>query len=230
MADKGREQSVPGLHGMAMINHGSEVTISVKTPLGRLYRIETIFIGTNGKNELFLELPAISQSEFNDYFYGGFWLTVTAISEKGEGAIVRFKTQISQVVHKPVKLLILTIPQQMTLRPLRSEPRYEVKLQGAISLANRNLLVNFKDLSSSGCCFIQEINGPQFQRDASISIDVYNSKAAQCYRLTGIVRNIHRLGALSYCGVMFDSQGQQQARQLLAKLIFDGSKLSFKQS
>ena len=213
-----------------MINHGSEVTISIKTPLGRLYRIETIFIGTNGKGEIFLESPTISQSEFDKHFYDGFWLTVTAISEKGEGAIVRFKTQISQIVHKPVKLLMLAVPQTMSLRPLRSEARYEVKLQGTIALANRELLVDFKDLSPSGCCFVQEANGPQFHEDNDISIEVRNDNIMQCYFLTGVIRNIHKAGAVNYCGVMFDPLGQRQARELLAQLIFDGSKLSFKQS
>jgi len=212
-----------------MINHGSEVTISVRTPIGRSYRIETIFIGTNGNDEIFLELPTISQTEFDNYFYDGFLLTVKAISEKGEGAIVNFKTQISQVVHKPVKLLILSVPLQMSLQQLRTEPRYEVKLQGTIALANRELLVDFKDLSTNGCCFQLEVNGPQFNEDTTVCVEVRDPKTRHIFRLTGQVKNIHKTGARNNYGVMFDDVGQKQAKQLMAQLIFDGSKLSFKQ-
>ncbi|MCW8330896.1 flagellar brake protein [Photobacterium sp. SDRW27] len=226
---KGREKSVPGAEGIAMINHGSEVMISVKTPLGRLYRIETTFIGTNGKDEIFLELPSISQSEFDDYFYDGFWLTVKAISEKGEGAVVNFRTQISQIVHKPIKLLILDVPLKMSLQQLRSEPRYEVKLQGSIALPNRELLVDFKDLSANGCCFQKEVNGPRFDQDTFVCVEVRDPKVGHLFRLTGQVRNIHKSGAMNNYGMMFDEQGQKQAKQLMAQLIFDGSKLSFKQ-
>lgn len=228
LSTKSREKTIPGLQGIAMVSHGSEVTISVKTPLGRLYRVDTIFIGSNGSDEIFLELPAINKAEFDDYFNDGFWLTVKAISEKGEGAIVNFKTQITQIVHKPVRLLILAVPQSMSLFQLRSEARYEVKLQGLIALAQRELLVDFKDLSKNGCCFLLDLNGPKFDEDTYVIISIHNPLTGKAFRLTGLVKSIHKTGAKNNYGMMFDVDGQKQAKLLLAQLIFDGSKLSFK--
>ena len=228
LSTKSREKTVPGRQGIAMVSHGSDVTVSVKTPLGRLYRVDTIFIGSNGNDEIFLELPAISKPVLDEYFDEGFLLTVKAISDKGEGAIVNFKTQIIHTLHKPVRLLVLTIPRTMNLLQLRSEPRYEVKLQGKIALAQRELLVDFKDLSKNGCCFHQDLNGPQIEEDTHIQIFIKNPSTGKTFRLTGLVKSIHKAGVLKNYGMMFDLDGQKQAKLLLAQLIFDGSKLSFK--
>ncbi|MGF1758742.1 flagellar brake protein [Photobacterium sagamiensis] len=229
LLSKKREQTVQGNRGIEMINHGSLVTISVKTPLGRLFRCETKFIGSDGTEHLVLTLPKLTPHDLDDYFCEGFWITVKAISDRGEGAIVNFKSQVAYVINKPVGLLLLKIPHTMSLMQLRSEPRYEVKLQGHIPIVNRNLLVDFKDLSAKGCCFQFGVNGPTFDADDVISITVKNPSSTQHYQLTGTVRSMQKNGALKNCGVMFDGQGQQGAKQLLAQLIFDGSSLSFKQ-
>jgi hypothetical protein len=50
----------------------------------------------------------------------------------------------------------------------------------------------------------------------------------QNYRLTGVVRSAQKMSGLNNCGVLFDNDGQDITKQLLAQLIFDGSRLSFK--
>ncbi|MGR5149681.1 PilZ domain-containing protein [Photobacterium alginatilyticum] len=228
LSTKSREKTISGNQGIAMVRHGSEVTISIKTPLGRLYRIETVFIGSNSSDEIFFELPEVSKSVIDEYFDQGFWLTVKAISEKGEGAIVNFKTQIMYTILKPTRLLVLELPRTMGLLQLRSEPRYDVKLQGKIALAQRELLVDFKDLSKNGCCFYQDINGPQLREDMAIVVMIQNPASGKVFTLTGLVKSVHRSGSQNYYGMLFDLDGQKQAKALLAQLIFDGSKLSFK--
>ncbi|WP_299018709.1 flagellar brake protein [uncultured Photobacterium sp.] len=230
LSNKNREKTVSGSQGIAMISHGSDVTISVKTPLGRWFRVDTIFIGTNNRDEIFLELPTLSKAEFDQYFYDGFWLKVKAISERGEGAIINFKTQISQILFKPVRLLVLDLPMTAELIQLRSEPRYDVSLQGMIPLSNRKLLVDFTDLSKHGSGFQHDVTGLQFEEDSSLTIVVQNPNTEEEYHLSGKVKSKHgqRSGAFYRYGLIFDELGSQQVKRLLSKLIFDGSKLSFK--
>ncbi|WP_064604167.1 PilZ domain-containing protein [Photobacterium sp. J15] len=232
LSNKDREQTVSGSQGIAMINHGSEVTISVKTPLGRWFRAETTFIGTNSRDEVFLELPALSQADFDQYFYDGFWLKVKAISERGEGAVVNFKTQISNILFKPVRLLVLDLPSTAELIQLRSEPRYDVSLQGELSLSNRKVLVEFTDLSKHGCGFYHDVTGLQFEDNTQMLIMVQNPNSGEEYHLSGKVKSKQgqRVGTLNRYGLIFDELGNQQVKRLLSKLIFDGSKLSFRKN
>lgn len=211
-----------------MIHHGSEVTFSIKTPLGRLLRAETTFVGSNGTDNIVLEYPVVSQQSAMDYFHEGFWITVKAISEKGEGAQISFKTQIAHIVKKPVRLLILDIPRSVNLLQLRSEARYDVQLQGRIALGQRVLLVDFKDLSKNGCCFRYDLNGPQFDEGHQLTVSIKNPDTQKVYHLSGHIKSIHRAGGTNNCGMLFDEFGLEQVKTLLAQLIFDGSKLSFK--
>ncbi|UTV29136.1 flagellar brake protein [Photobacterium atrarenae] len=211
-----------------MIQHGSEVTFSIKTPLGRLLRAETIFVGSNGTDSIVLEYPVVSQQAALDYFHEGFWITVKAISEKGEGAQISFKTQIAHLVKKPIRLLILDMPRSVDLLQLRSEARYDVQLQGRISLGQRVLLVDFKDLSKNGCCFRYDLNGPQFEEGRKLTVSIKNPQTNKNYHLSGYIKSIHRSAGANNCGMLFDEFGLEQVKMLLAQLIFDGSKLSFK--
>ncbi|MEH6533304.1 MAG: PilZ domain-containing protein [Photobacterium frigidiphilum] len=225
---KRSEESVPGIRGICMINHGSCITISIKTPLGRLFQCETTFIGSNGTDYFILALPEVSPHDLDDYFCEGYWVSIKAISDRGEGAIVRFKTQMDNIIQKPERMITLRIPQIIGLTQLRSEARYEVKLQGHVSISNRLLLVEFKDLSPKGCCFVYGANGPSFDTDNKITIVVKHPVTGQNYRLTGVVRSAQKMSGLNNCGVLFDNDGQDITKQLLAQLIFDGSRLSFK--
>ncbi|UXI02766.1 flagellar brake protein [Photobacterium sp. TY1-4] len=228
LASREREKTVTGLQGIAMMNHGSEVTFSIKTPLGRLLRAETTFIGSNGKDNIILEYPVVSPQASMDYFHEGFWVTIKAISEKGEGAQISFKTQIAHIVEKPVRFLILDLPRSMDLLQLRSEARYEVQLQGQILLGQRALLVDFKDLSKNGCCFRYDMNGPQFDEGHKLTVSIKNPNTLKIYHLSGHIKSIHRSGGANNCGILFDEYGLEQVKTLLAQLIFDGAKLSFK--
>lgn len=228
LANRAREEDVPGLKSVKMIRHGSDVMVSVKTPLGHLYRTETTFIGSDGLDRIYLAPPKISKIECEEFFQQGYWITIKAISEHGEGAQITLKTRIKHLVTDPVRLVVVDIPVSATLTQLRQEPRYEVNLTGIIQLGSRKLTVELKDISSSGCCFLTELHGPQFSPGMPLSIRVVHPSSGEPYRLSGVTKNIVKSGNANQCGVLFDVNGGENAKSLLSKLIFDGSKLSFK--
>ena len=229
MESRTREQSKPSLPGLMEITHGSEVTLSVKTPVGRLYQVSSVFIGTNGKDQLFLELPKVNKVERDQFFQLGYRMTIKAVSEKGEGALVNVRTKISHIITEPVPLLVVAIPPQIDVVQLRKEPRYDVNLEGRIVLPSRTLKVVLKDLSTSGCSFYIDANGPVIEINNLVSVEVVHPRTEETYPLTGKVCNYQQLGVNKQLGIEFDTQGQQAVRELMNKLMFDGAKLSFKQ-
>ncbi|PSU34658.1 flagellar brake protein [Photobacterium lutimaris] len=228
MESRTRELSKPSLPGLMEISHGSEITLSVKTPVGRLYQVSSVFIGTNGKDKLFIELPKVTKSEREQFFQLGYRVTIKAVSEKGEGALVNVRTALSHVITDPVPLLVVDIPPQIDVVQLRKEPRYNVNLEGKIKLPNRVLNVVMKDLSVSGCSFCVEANGPIIEINSVLAIEVVHPRAKAIYPLSGKVCNHQQIGGNKQFGIEFDDLGQQAVRELMSKLIFDGAKLSFK--
>ncbi|MBC7005943.1 flagellar brake protein [Photobacterium sp. BZF1] len=228
MESRTRQQSKPSLPGLMEITHGSEVTLSVKTPIGRLYQVSSVFIGTNGRDKLFIELPKVNKVEREQFFQIGYRMTIKAVSEKGEGALVNVRTQISHILTDPVPLLVVDIPPQIDVVQLRKEPRYAVNLEGEIVLPSRTLNVLLKDLSTSGCSFYIEANGPTIEINNVVTVEVMHPKTEVIYPLSGKVCNHQQLGVNKQLGIEFDESGQQAVRELMNKLMFDGAKLSFK--
>ncbi|AJR08633.1 hypothetical protein C9J03_22285 [Photobacterium gaetbulicola] len=124
MENRIRQLSKPSLPGLMEITHGSEITLSVKTPVGQLFQVSSVFIGTNGKDKLFIELPEVNKIEREQFFQLGYRMTIKAASEKGEGALVRVTTKISHIISEPVPLLVVDIPPNIDVVQLQKEPRY----------------------------------------------------------------------------------------------------------
>ncbi|PSW14832.1 flagellar brake protein [Photobacterium sanctipauli] len=224
------EEVVLGEQAIERLKHGSGVTLSVKTPLGRLYRVETTFIGTNSQSELFFELPSVLNADLSNYFDAGFKVTVKAISDKGEGAIIQFQSIINNVAYKPFRLLSLSMPHNAHLRPLRNEPRFDVKLDAVVVGQSRELAVKLQDLSANGCRFITDYNGPSFSEAMTLNLVVTKPDNQQQFSLTGTVKNHHKKGSTKQYGLQFDTRGAIQVKALMTQLIFDGSHLSFKKA
>ncbi|GAA5645815.1 flagellar brake protein [Vibrio proteolyticus] len=217
---------------LAMLEHGSEMTIGITTPVGTTFRCKTAFIGTHSSNLILIEIPKISDDDINFFFQEGFWLTVRAISPRGEGALVHFRSQLTHFVREPVSMVAISVPGTMQVTQLRKEPRYEVNLPGKVILGDYRSECEIRDLSKSGCRFITAPLGRTFLVGDEIAIELSaNNKEQNVFApLYGKVCNLQRSKHYSRYGLQFDEQGMTNARNLLAQLKFDGTKLTLRSS
>ncbi|OAN17921.1 hypothetical protein A3K86_03110 [Photobacterium jeanii] len=223
-----REKIIPGYQGVALIHNGSNITLSVKTPLGRICRYETKFVGGDGHQYLLVELPNISHREMEMSFQEGFNVAIRAISDRGEGAVIKLSSMIDHIITKPIGFIVIDIPHSVTLTQLRSEPRYETRLQGKAIISERQFLIDLNDLSHKGCGFSYSLRYSEIELNEQLVILIQNPILNTQLRLSGKVKSIQKSGAFYKCGVMFDEQGCVSVKQLLSQLIFDGATLTFK--
>ncbi|WP_159064992.1 PilZ domain-containing protein [Thaumasiovibrio subtropicus] len=225
-----REREIRGTEAMPILSCGAEFVLHITNALGSRFRCETMYLGTDLESYILLAFPQeLSATEKKLFFNEGFRVSVKTESQKGEGALIQFSTQIMDVIHEPMEIISLYMPQKASIRQLRTEPRYEVDLKAAVNCNNRPLLINIHDLSQHGCCFRLGILEGQFELNQTVEIEVPHKELDMVYTLTGFVRSISRRTSNFYIGVEFDEQGVQDAKKLLAKLIYNGSKLIFKQ-
>lgn len=64
---------------MAMVEHGSEVTLNVTTPVGTKFITTSTFVGCHSNNTALIEVPNISDEDLKFYFQEGFWINVKRI-------------------------------------------------------------------------------------------------------------------------------------------------------
>ncbi|MCG9596192.1 flagellar brake protein [Vibrio sp. Isolate25] len=228
-----REKSVSTLNStdaLAMLEHGGELTIGITTPVGTTFRCKTTFIGFHSQNLVLAELPKVSDSDLSFFFQPGFWATIRAISHRGEGAIVHFRSQLEHVMTAPIPIFALTVPNTMQVTQLRKEPRYDVNLAARVNASTHRLDCQIRDLSKSGCRFVTAPLSRAFQVGDVIALEVYSgmNKSNHFEPLFGKICNLQSSSHYARYGVQFDENGTENAKRLLANLKFDGTKLTLR--
>ncbi|WP_367990357.1 PilZ domain-containing protein [Vibrio sp. NTOU-M3] len=215
---------------LSMVEHGSELTVGITTPVGTTFRCKTTFIGLHSNNVALIELPKISHDDLEFFFQEGFWLAVRAISPRGEGAVVHFRSQMQHIYKTPIAMAAISVPQTMQVTQLRKEPRYEVNLFAKVTSANHRSDCEIRDLSKSGCRFITPPLARTFQVGDPIQLEVCIGTRADSALppLQGTVCNLQRSLHYARYGVAFDDNGKHNAKSLLGQLKFDGTKLTLR--
>ncbi len=213
-----------------MIEHGGEMTIGITTPVGTSFRAKTAFIGKHSQNIALIELPTISDDDLDYYFQEGFWLVVRAISQRGEGALVHFRSQIVQLYLHPIPMVAISVPQTMQVAQLRKEPRYELNLATKVSTEQHQVDGEIRDLSKGGCRFVTAPLAKSFQVGdiVHLHVKVDTRHQVQMAPLHGKICNLQRSLHYARYGVEFDELGQQAAKKLLGHLKFDGTRLTLR--
>ena len=213
---------------LAMVEHGSELKLNITTPVGTKFICRTPFIGTHSDTYLLAEIPNISASDMSFYFQEGFWINIRAISSRGEGAMIHFRSQLLHVVQEPIPLAMLSIPSSMQVTQLRKEPRFDVNLPGRVICGEHKASGEVRDLSKCGCRFIAPPVGKTYQVGEMVSIEIFaDQRGTKVFApLTGKVCNLQRSTHYARYGMEFDEDGQKNAKNLLSQLKFNGTKLT----
>ncbi|MBF4336746.1 flagellar brake protein [Vibrio anguillarum] len=215
---------------LSMVEHSSELTLSITTPVGTKFQCKTSFIGTYSHSHLLVEIPKISADDLSFFFQEGFWMNIRAISPRGEGALIHFRSQLLHVLQEPIPLAMLSIPNSMQVTQLRKEARYDVNLAGKATVGTHKSDCEVRDLSKSGCRFVTPPLGRTFQVGDKISLELFTDpRSSQFFApLMGKVCNLQRSLHYARYGVQFDEEGVKNAKSLLSQLKFDGTKLTLK--
>ncbi|MDF2152658.1 flagellar brake protein [Vibrio sp. CAU 1672] len=215
---------------MAMVEHGSEVTLNVTTPVGTKYITTSTFVGCHSNNTALIEIPNISDEDLRFYFQEGFWLSVKAYSHRGEGAVIPFRAQLQHRLGAPYPLLILALPNTMQVFQLRKETRYEVNLDARLHLSDYRTECEIRDLSRGGCRIITSPMSRPLQPQDKVSLDVVINQRGgpMLLALKGRICNIQKSVHHARYGIEFDDFGKANAKTLLGHLKFDGTRLTLK--
>lgn len=226
----GTESTINSTDAIDMVSHGSELTINLTTPVGIRYLGKTKFIGTHSDNFILLEIPELSEDDFEFFFQEGFWMNVRAISQKGEGALIYFRSQIMHILAEPVPMVMISIPSMMKINQLRKEPRYDVNLKAQAVADAMRLECEIRDLSKGGCRFITSPLAKHFDVGDHISLNVLTSNKSKVKLLpiSGTICNLQSSMHYAKYGMKFDDEGQINVQSILGHLKFDGIKLALK--
>jgi len=224
---KTHKSTISSAQALPMIKHSSELNFTLTVPIGTQYNGRTHFVGCHSDNVILIETPSMTVEDKEYYLQEGFWMELTAISPRGKGALLTFRSQIINIMNAPVAIIVLSMPTKMQMSQLRQEPRYEVTLFAKALLNEQKFECEIHDLSKTGCQIITSLLTKNLHIGdvLKITITKQGKMMDMLPTLTAIVCNTEKSRQHNIYGLKFDNFGQKQASNLLAKLKFDGNKL-----
>lgn len=222
------QSTISSFEALPMIAHGSELTFDLMTPIGTQLSSKANFIGCHDHQYILMEMPKVQEDDKAYFFQEGFWMEVSAISSRGRGAHISFKSQLIHIIEAPIAMLLLSIPQSMQIYQLRKEPRYEVALMAQALTSHHKFECQIHDLSRGGCRLVTSVLNQTLDIGENVVISVIHKgkSITESAQLMGEICNLQSSINYSNYGLKFTIDGQKNAKLLLGKLKFDGTKLA----
>lgn len=211
----------PSARNLAFLKAGAPIIIDISTPAGQKRKFNTFYIGYAPKKYVLVEFPEASKlGSFSQYIVAGTVITVRGLIEGREGAAVAFISSVRQTLQIPSRIMVLDIPNTVTLQQLRSSVRIDTKISAKVKIDDVYWQTTVTNLSVSGGQ-LDIINGEKLvlAEDKVIEIVVENDEGESNIKLNATVCNVkQQVDGLSF-GVKFNQVNKQQVVELLYQAL-----------
>ncbi|MCP4988691.1 MAG: flagellar brake protein [Colwellia sp.] len=211
----------PSSRNLAYLKAGAPIIIDLSTPAGQKKRFSTTFIGYLPKKYVLVEFPDTGKlGNFSQYIGQGTVVTVRGLIEGRDGAAVAFISTIKQTLQIPSRIMVLDIPDKVTVQQLRSSVRIETQVTAKIKIDDVYWQTTMTNLSVDGGQ-LDIINGEKLvlTENKLIEIVVETSEEESNIKLNATICNIkQQVDGLSF-GVKFNQVSKQQVIELLYQAL-----------
>ncbi len=211
----------PSARNLAFLKAGAPITIDISTPAGQKRKFNTYFIGYLPKKYVLIEFPEASKlGNFSQYIGQGTVITVRGLIEGRDGAAVAFISSVKQTLQIPSRIMVLDIPNTVTLQQLRSSVRIDTQIQAKVKIDDVYWQTTMSNLSVDGGQ-LDIINGEKLvlAENKVIEIVMERSAGESYIKFNATVCNIkQQVDGISF-GVKFNKVGKEQVIELLYQAL-----------
>jgi len=211
----------PSARNLSYLKAGAPIIIDISTPAGQKRKFNTYFIGYLPKKYVLIEYPDASKlGTFSQYIGQGTVITVRGLIEGRDGAAVAFISTVRQTLQIPSRIMVLDIPNTVTLQQLRSSVRIDTQIVAKVKIDDVYWQTTMTNLSVSGGQ-LDIINGEKLvlAEDKIIEVLVETNEGEDNIKLDAIVCNFKKqVDGVSF-GVKFNQVNKQQVIALLYQAL-----------
>ena len=212
------DTSKPSSRNLTFLKAGAPVTIDITTPAGQKRKFNTFFIGYLPKKYVLVEFPdATKLGNFSQYITQGTVVTVRGLIEGRDGAAVAFISSVKQTLQIPSRIMVLDIPNTVTLQKLRSSERIDTRIEAKVKIDDIYWQTTMTNLSVDGGQ-LDIVNGEKLMlaEDKAIEIVVEKEGGENSIKLNAIICNIKQ----QVDGVSFGVKFKKVSKKLVIELLY----------
>ncbi|MBU2869788.1 PilZ domain-containing protein [Colwellia sp. E2M01] len=211
----------PTIRNLAFLKAGQPIIIDISTPAGQKKKFNTSYIGYLPKKYVLVEFPDSSKlGNFSQYIAQGTVITVRGLIEGRDGAAVAFISTVKQTLQIPSRIMVLDIPNAVTLQNLRTSMRIDTQIAAKVKIDEVFWQTTMTNLSVDGGQ-LDIVNGEKLvlAEDKIIDIVVEARGEKKNIELNATVCNIkQQVDGVSF-GVKFNSVSKEQVVELLYQAL-----------
>lgn len=215
------DTSKPSSRNLDFLKAGAPVIIDITTPAGQKRKFNTFFIGYLPKKYVLVEFPDSTKlGNFSQYITQGTDVTVRGLIEGRDGAAVAFISTVKQTLQIPSRIMVLGIPNTVTLQKLRSSERIATSIEAKVKIDDIYWQTTMTNLSVDGGQ-LDIINGEKLMlaEDKVIEIIIERDQGESSIRLNSVICNIkQQVDGVSF-GVKFNKVSKKQVVELLYQAL-----------
>ncbi|WP_325895048.1 flagellar brake protein [Grimontia sp. NTOU-MAR1] len=178
-----------------IVGYRKEQFLLIDCPYGQDPIIERFYIPNNE-----LIIRAVTYSEFRD--------------------VIAFRSLVMGVIKKPIRMLIVSLPESIAYRQIRQEPRIDTNLTVRVKADEGLFKGRLVDYSVSGCCLSASGDEHLFFEDETLKIQIeYGSDLKGT--ITGKVITVNNEKEPPSAGIRFDESSSTLRKEFFYQLLFD---------
>ncbi len=199
-----------------------EVACIITTPMKKVLKFRSRYIGMHSNNIILLESPKITPKEIAVFLQRGYAIQACVVSAKGEGARVYFKSKVEYVLNGgSTGLLLITLPKAtQVVVGLRESARLELAIDAIIDPEGHKYLGQIRDISQSGCLIVIDRSLSHYQVGNMIELTISTGDGSNSDPLKAIVKNVSQSSQYKKYGVQFEEGSVEYVKSLIERLNF----------
>lgn len=187
------------------IEPGTPLQIEIE---GIAFRFASTFIGMEAQEYLILKVPEVPREapirNIRTKLISGVHLVVRYLNE---GSVIGFRSQLSEAIFAPHKLMFVKYPKTIEQHDLRSDKRVNCTIPVKIVIDNKNYKGTMLDISKKGCRYLtrdlRETNLLSLKKDDQISLLCQFPGVKDEQVVPGKVKNIKKTALELSLGIQF---------------------------
>ncbi|MGF1769778.1 flagellar brake protein [Enterovibrio makurazakiensis] len=145
---------------------------------------------------------------------------IRAVTDSEFRDVIAFRCLVMGVIQKPIRLLIVSIPDNVAHRQIRQQPRIDTNMSVRIQDSDSTFNATMTDYSVTGCCLEVPANEHLLFEDETLQI-VLEYGDSISGKITGSVVAVNNEKDPPTAGLQFDDSESTLRKEFFYQLLFD---------
>ncbi|KKD61069.1 hypothetical protein RN22_07890 [Grimontia sp. AD028] len=183
-------------------------------------QVTSRIVGYRKDQFLLIDCPNGQDPIIERFFIPNNELIIRAITDSEFRDVIAFRSLVMGVIQKPIRLLIVSLPESIAHRQIRQEPRIDTNLTLRADADEGPFKAQLIDYSVSGCCLSASGDEHLFFEDETLKIQIeYGSDLRGV--ITGKVVTVNNDKEPPTAGIRFDESSSTLRKEFFYQLLFD---------